>query len=315
MLNASKDIVKKVSRSKVFSANMKKFWRLYVLLFLPCVYIIVFYYWPMYGIQIAFKDFQVSKGITGSPWVGIKYFQQFFGSYVFWRVLKNTFLISFTTIAVGFPVPILLAIGMNELKCVAYKKSVQTVTYIPYFISTVVMVGIIYQVLDTRIGIINLALSNLNIQPVNFVGQSVWFLPIYVLSGIWQTAGYSSIIYLAALAGVNKELQEAATLDGASKLKRIWHIDLPHIQPTIIILMILSVGSVMNVDFQKIFLMQNALTLDVSEVISTYVYKVGLTSFQFSYAGAIGLFSSIINMILLFTVNQYAKKFSDVSIF
>ena len=315
MITASKSIEDKVGWQKALYSNIKKFWQLYVLLILPCAFIIIFFYWPMYGIQIAFKDFQVSKGIIASPWVGIKYFKQFFESYLFWRVVKNTFLISITYIIVGFPFPIILAIGLNELKSIRYKKVVQTVTYAPYFISTVVMVGILFQLLDTRIGIVNLLLSSLNIEPINFTGESGWFIPIFVISGIWQSSGYSSIIYIAALSGVNQELQEAATIDGASKLKRIWHVDIPHIQPTIIILLILSVGSIMHVDFQKIFLMQNSLILDVSEVISTYVYKVGLKSFQFSYAGAIGLFSSIINMVLLVTVNQYSKKFSDVGIF
>lgn len=293
----------------------KKYWQLYLLISLPFLFILIFNYWPIYGIQIAFKDFDFKKGMFNSPWVGLKYFYQYFNSYQFWPTLRNTLLISGISIIVGFPIPIIFAIALNELKNITYKKIVQTVTYAPYFISTVVMVGIILQVLDTRTGPINQMLVAVGLNPVNFMAEPNYFIPIFILSGIWQYTGYSSIIYISALSGVDQEQQEAAIIDGATKLKRIWYIDIPHIIPTSIILLLLSVGTILNVDFQKIFLMQNALNLATSEVLATYVYKMGLRGAQYSFSSAIGLFSSIVSFVLLLAVNQFSKKATDISLF
>lgn len=299
---------------ETFIKKQKKYWRLHVLLLLPMIYIVVFYYGPMYGIQIAFKDFRFDKGILGSSWVGLKYFEQFFSSIMFWRVMKNTLLISACTLAVCYPIPILFAIGLNELRFKKYQKFIQMATYAPYFISTVVMVGIVYQFLDSRIGPLNQIIMILGKEPVNFLSDPIYFIPIFIASSVWQMTGYSSIIYIATLTGVDVEQQEAAVIDGANKLQRIWHIDLPHLMPTAIIMLILSVGSIMNVDFQKIFLMQSPANLSETEVIATYVYKMGITKSQYGLATAVGLFSSVINVLLLLIVNKIAKKTSDISL-
>ncbi|MBP1991727.1 ABC transporter permease [Paenibacillus eucommiae] len=297
------------------SGSRLRNWQLYALLLLPVAYIGIFNYWPMYGLQLAFKDFSISKGIWDSPWVGLKHFQDFYNSYQFGKIIKNTVIISVLSTLFGFPAPIILAIALNELRSKLFSKSVQMVTYAPYFISTVVLVGMIYQFLDPQLGPLNQLMKALRMDPINFVGEPAYFIPIYVLSGMWQFTGYSAIIYLAVLSGVDPEIQEAATIDGATKLQRIWHVDLPYIMPTAMILLILSAGNALNVDFEKIFLMQNPLTLSISEVISTYVYKIGLQSALYSFATAIGLFSAVANVALLLIVNKLAKKVTGTSLF
>jgi putative aldouronate transport system permease protein len=289
--------------------QVKRSWQLLVLFSLPLAYLIIFQYWPMYGAQIAFKDFIPVKGVMGSEWVGMKHMTRFFGSYDFWRVLKNTIGLAFYHLIVGFPVPIILALGLNYVRQARFKKSVQMITYAPHFISTVVMVGMLLQFLDPRTGIVNQFLTLIGVDPVHFMAKPELFQTIYVLSDIWQNAGWGCIIYLAALAGVSPTLHEAAVVDGASKWRRIWHIDLPGIMPVMIILLILSMGNLMQTGFEKVYLMQNPVNITTSEVIDTYVYKVGLISdgLNFSYASAIGLFKSIVNLLLLITVNQIAR--------
>lgn len=293
---------------------IRRHWQLYFLIAPVLVYFAVFHYLPMYGVQIAFKDFIGSRGIWGSPWVGFKHFERFFESYFFWRLIWNTVGISLYELAVGFPVPIILALMMNELRQGVFKRMVQTITYAPHFLSTVVLVGMIVIFLSPSTGIVNQVIRAFGGEPVYFMTEPKWFKTIYVLSGVWQQMGWSSIIYLAALTGIDPHLHEAARVDGASRLQRIWHINLPGIRPTIIILLILNVGSIMGVGFEKIFLMQNSLNREASDVISTYVYRSGILGAQYSFSAAVGLFNSVVNFILLVTVNRIARKLNETSL-
>lgn len=308
-----RNLASNVKHSSGALKQIKKHWELYIIVFLPVLYIAIFAYGPMYGVQIAFKDFIITKGINGSPWAGFKYFEQFFNTYNFWRLIGNTLGISAVSLLVGFPAPIILAIGLNEVKNSAFKKTVQMVTYAPYFISTVVLVSMMIIFLSPQ-GMINRIFQLMGAEPRNYMGEAQLFWWIYALSGIWQGAGYGAVIYLAALSGIDTQLHEAAIIDGANKVQRIWHIDIPGIMPTIIILLILNAGQIMNVGFEKVFLMQNPLNLRTSEVISTYVYKTGLVGAQYSFATAVGLFNSAINLILIVTVNQIAKRVSETSL-
>ncbi|WP_422661137.1 ABC transporter permease [Paenibacillus sp. EC2-1] len=291
--------------------KMRIHWPLYVLLLPPIIYVAIFNYLPMYGVLLAFKQYKPLEGIIGSPWVGFSHFEQFFSSPSSWRIINNTILISLYSLVAGFPLPILLAVALNEVRIQWFKKSVQMLTYAPYFISSVVLVGIVMQVLDPRIGLVNQFIQLFGGEPINFMGEPQSFRSIYVWMGIWQGTGYGAIIYLAALAGVSKDLQEASIIDGASKVRRIWHVDLPSIRPTIVILLVLSIGGIMSVGFETIYLMQNNLNLSVSEIISTYVYKVGLINSNYGFSTAIGLFNSIINLILLIIANFTARKLTD----
>ncbi|WP_249716689.1 sugar ABC transporter permease, partial [Paenibacillus sp. J31TS4] len=253
---------------KPFARN----WELYVLISPVIAYYLIFEYYPMYGVQIAFKNFVATKGIWGSDWVGFRHFQRFFDGYYFWRLIKNTLGISLYQLAVGFPVPILLALMINEVRAKWFKKFIQTVTYAPHFLSTVVLVGMLIMFLSPQSGLINMIIVFFGGEPVNFMTEPGWFKSIFVLSGVWQQMGWSSIIYLAALAGIDPQLHEAARVDGATRVQRIWHVNIPGILPTIVILLILNVGSIMGVGFEKVFLMQNSLNMEASDVISTYVY-------------------------------------------
>jgi putative aldouronate transport system permease protein len=295
---------------------MGRVWQLYLLFLLPLLYVIIFKYIPMYGAQIAFKNYMVSKGFGGSEWVGIKYFSRFFNSYDFWRILKNTLSLSFYTLAVSFPIPIFLALSLNMVENRRFKNAVQLITYAPYFISLVVMVGLIMQFLNPRFGIVNEIIGWFGIEPVNFMGRPEWYQSIYVWSNVWQNAGFSCIIFLAVLSTIDPALHEAAVVDGASKMQRLRHIDLPGIMPIAIILLILNTGQMMETGFEKALLMQNTVNLRTSEIIDTYVYKIGLASqaMNFSYATAIGLFKSVISLILLLIVNYTAKKAGQESL-
>ncbi|GAA4837865.1 ABC transporter permease subunit [Paenibacillus vulneris] len=300
-------------RSRALKAIIRH-WQLYLLITPVLVYFIVFHYFPMYGVQIAFKDFIATKGIGGSPWVGFKHFLRFFDSYFFWRLLKNTLGISLYELAVGFPVPIVLALLINEVRHSGFKRWVQTVTYAPHFLSTVVLVGLVIMFLSPTSGIVNTMIQAFGGEPISFMTKPEWFKTVYVLSGVWQQMGWSSIIYLAALAGIDPGLHEAAKVDGATRLQRIWHINLPGIMPTVVILLILNIGSLMGVGFEKVFLMQNSLNNESSDVISTYVYRSGLLGSQYSFAAAVGLFNSVVNFILLLTVNRIAKAVNQASL-
>lgn len=268
----------------------------------------------MYGIQIAFKDFIATKGIWGSPWIGSEHFERFFNSYYFWRLIKNTLGIGLYSLALGFPIPILLALLMNEVRAERFKKFVQTITYAPHFLSTVVVVGMMMIFLSPRYGIINHFIEMFGGKPINFLAEPSWFKSLYVLSDVWQTMGWSSIIYLAALAGIDNQLHEAARVDGATRLQRIWHINIPGIMPTIIILLILNIGSIMGVGFEKVLLMQNNLNMESSDIIATYVYRMGIQNAEYSFSAAIGLFNSVINFVLLVSVNFISRRVSQTSL-
>ncbi len=280
----------------------------------PLLFFLLFKYYPMLNAVLAFKDYNVIKGIWGSPWVGLKNFKLFFDNPIFWSLLKNTLLLSGYLLLAGFPVPILLALMLNEVRGGRFKRIVQLVSFAPYFISTVVMVSIIMLFLAPRLGFANLALNALGMESVNFLGEPGYFRSIYVWSDIWQTAGYTAVIYLAALAGIDPTLYEAAKVDGASRFQKIRHVDLPGIMPTIVIVLILNVGNVMALGFEKVYLLQNPLNIVNSEIIATYVYSIGLLNANYSFATAVGLFNSFVNLILLVLVNSLAKRFSSSSI-
>lgn len=299
-----------------FLWGIRRNWSLYLMVAFPIIYVIIFDYIPMYGAQIAFKNFKIAKGIGGSEWVGLKHFVKFVSNYNFGNILKNTLAISLYSLAT-FPLAIFFAVLLNYVTSNKFKKTVQMVTYMPHFISTVVMVGIIVQFLDAGSGAINAFIELFGGEAKNWLGYPEYFRHIYIWSGVWQGLGYSSIIYIAALAGVPTELHEAAIVDGATIPQRIWHIDLPMIKPTIVIQLILKCGSIFSVGHEKVFLMQNNLNSPASEIISTYVYKQGLASTtpQYSYGAAIGLMVSIVNLILLLIVNKIADKLSDTALF
>ncbi|MEK3912793.1 sugar ABC transporter permease [Paenibacillus sp. FSL H7-0331] len=296
--------------------QMRHDYQLYVIILLPVAWLILFHYVPMFGLQLAFKNFRITDGIWGSPWAGLGYFEKFFYSYQFTKIVGNTLIISFYELLAGFPLPIVLALALNATLRTKFKQTVQFVTYMPFFISTVVMVGMILQFLNPRVGIVNTGIGLFGMDAINFMGDPNWFKSIYVWSGIWQTTGWGTIIYLAALSGISPEIHEAATIDGATRLQRIRHVDIPGILPTIVTLLILHAGSIMGIGFEKIYLMQNPLNISSSEVISTYVYSVSLASSapNYSYATAIGLFNSVVNMIIILTVNQIAKKVGQTSL-
>lgn len=294
--------------------RISKSWQLYVILLLPLLWVLIFSYGPMYGLQLAFKRYSPRLGIWGSQSVGLAYFNQFFSSRISLQIIWNTFVLSMYSIIASFPIPILLAVALTEIKAQSYKRFVQMVVYAPYFISTVVLVGMMMLLLETRVGIVNRLMGLVGIGPVNFMGRPDLFRSVYVWSGVWQTSGYSCIIYIAALSGISKEMQEAAVIDGASKLQRIWHVDLPTIKPTITIILILGFGYTMSLGFEKVFLMQNSLNTATSEIISTYVYKVGMQSNNFGLSTAISLLNSVINLILLLMANAIAKRLGEASL-
>lgn len=295
-------------------AKIKRNYQLYLLILPTFIYFIIFKYVPMYGVLIAFKDYSPVKGILGSPWVGLKFFERFFNSYQFVNLIKNTISLSVVQLIVTFPLPIILALMLNQLAREKMKKFMQTVVYAPYFISTVVLVGMMFVFLNPDYGIINGFIKALGGKPIYFFASSGWFQPLYVLSSVWQGTGFGAVIYIAGLASIDPQLHEAAIVDGASKFRRILTIDLPGIAPIIIIQLILAIGGVMNVGFEKAFLMQTSLNVDASEIIQTYVYKVGLQQAQYEFATAVGLFQSVINMVLLVTVNKIVKRFSENSL-
>ncbi|KRF43673.1 ABC transporter permease [Paenibacillus sp. Soil787] len=287
---------------------------LYLLLLPTLAYFFIFHYFPMYGLQIAFKNFNPIKGMAESPWVGFDNFERFFESYQLFTIIRNTLGISIYELLVAFPAPIILALMINQLTSDRFKRIVQTITYAPHFISTVVVVGIVYLLLSPKTGAVNSLLGLFGIEPIFFMGSADWFKTVFVFSGVWQNVGWGTIIYLAALTAVNPDLHEAATVDGASKLQRVFHIDIPSIMPTVIIMLIMNMGHMMSVGFEKVYLMQNQLNVDSSETIQTYVYKAGLVQAQYSYASAIGLFNTVINFVLLISVNKIAKSLKQTSL-
>ena len=287
---------------------------LYLLLLPSFIIMFIFTYLPMYGVVIAFKDFTPAKGIMGSSWAGFKYFKQYFNSFQFWPTIKNTLILSIYSIVVTFPLPIVLALICNQMRTGKFKKVFQVSTYLPHFISTVVMCGMIILFLSPSSGVIAKLLSLIGIQMPNVMGSAGAFPSVYVWTEVWQHLGWDSILYIAALAAIDPSLYEAATMDGASKWQKMLKIDIPLLMPTATVMFILRMGSVMNVGFEKVYLLQNNLNTASSEIISTYVYKMGLVSSQYSLSSAIGLINNLINLILLVTVNYISKKMSDTSL-
>ena len=286
-----------------------------LLIVLPVViHYLIFVYYPMYGNIIAFKDYSPVLGINGSEWVGFEYFLQFFRSPYFWRVLRNTLLISCYSILWGFPIPIIFALMTNDLRNGIFKRVVQAVSYIPYFISTVIICGMLVNFLSPSNGIVNTIIELFGGKPINFLMEPGWFRTVFIASGIWQGFGWSSIIYLAALTGINPELYEAATMDGASKLQQVIHVSVPCILPTIIVTFIMQIGTLMSVGYEKLILLYNPVTLDVADVISSFVYRTGLVEGNYSFGSAVGLFNSVINLLLVFLANRISKKASEVSL-
>lgn len=300
---------------KKIRLELQRYGALYVMLLIPLVILILFKYMPMYGVQIAFKDYKISRTIESSPWVGFKYFIKFFNSFQFKQILTNTLSINLYSLAT-FPLSLLFALMVHYIGQPKFKKTVQMVSYAPHFISRVVMCSMIIQFLDARSGLINEFLKLFGVEPANYMAKPEYFYSIYVWSDVWQKIGYNSIIYVAALAGVSQELHEAAIVDGAPIVKRIWYIDIPSVLPTFCILLIMQCGQLLNLGYEKVLLLQNNLNNDVSQVISTYSYEIGIAASrpQYSYASAIGLFTSIINMTMLFIVNKVTKKLSGNSL-
>lgn len=295
--------------------EIKRNWILYLMILPVIVYFVIFRYYPMYGVTLAFKEYKIKLGIMDSPWVGFKHFNRFFSSYNFESLLKNTLVLSFYSLVVGFPIPITFALLLNYVRNAKLKKAVQMVSYAPHFLSTVVICAMISIFTTPDTGAFNLILKAFGFESVNFMGKPELFKHIYVWSGIWQEMGFSAIIYISALAGVDKEMHDAAIVDGATIVQRILHIDLPTIKPTIAMLLILRFGSIMNIGFEKVYLLQNPLNSTASSIISTYVYEVGLVDSNYGYSTAVGLFNTIINVILLITANMFSKKALDESLF
>lgn len=289
-------------------------YRLHLLLLPTVLYFALFHYAPLYGVLLAFKDYNPLQGIWGSPWVGFDHFQRFFDSYYFWTLIRNTVGISLFSLVVNFPLPILLALMLNEVRHKLFRRTVQTVTYAPHFISVVVLSGMLILFFSPQNGLIGQLIVLFGGEPVSLLTRPEWFKTLYVFSGVWQEIGWWSIIYLAALAGIDPQLHEAAKIDGASIVRRIWHINLPGIRPVMVILLILSMGGVLSVGFEKIYLLQNPLNLESSEVIATYVYKIGLLQAQYDFSTAVNLFNSAINFALLVTVNRLARRINDSSL-
>lgn len=307
--------VKQKGKKKGAMFWLKRNWQLWVLLLPTLVYIAVFCYQPMYGALIAFKDFNPRLGIMGSPWAGLKYFEQFFSTSIFFKTLKNTILLSLFNLLWSFPIPVIFALLLNQVKNKKFKSFIQAVTYAPNFISVVVLVGMITLFLAPGSGWLTRIFGAFGAKDSLYLVRPEYFRTIYIASGIWQGMGFNSIIFLAALTGVSPELHESAMIDGAGIAKRIWHIDLPAIKPTIVIMLIMAIGNILSVGYEKVYLLQNGMNLEVSEIISTYVFKTGIRSAQYSFATAVGLFNSVVNLILLLIANIVAKKTTETSLF
>ena len=300
--------------ARLLRRSARKYWDLYLLLIPVLVYFILFKFLPMYGLQISFRDYQPRKGFFGSEWVGLKHFARFFSSYNCWNIIGNTLILSMLTLLFCFPLPIVLALLLNEMRNGAYKKVVQTATYAPHFLSTVVVVGMVTAFCSPSTGIVNVIIRAFGGEPIYFMAKKEWFRPLYIISEVWTSMGWDSIIFLSALAGVDVQMYEAARIDGASRTKQLLYITLPSIVPTIAVMLILNCGRVMNIGFEKVFLMQTDLNLSVSEVISTFVYRQGIISTQTSYATAVGLMNSGVNFLLVLLVNEISKRVSEVGL-
>lgn len=298
---------------KSLGRRMLDHWQIYLLVAPAVIYIFLFNYLPMVGLQIAFRDYRASKGIWGSQWVGLKYFIKFFNYPNCWKIIRNTLVLSLYSLAT-FPLSIIAALLINELRSVSYKKVVQMVTYAPHFISTVVICSMITLFMNQSSGLINNVIAALGGKHVDFLGTAAYFPHIYVWSGVWQNLGWGTIIYLATLSAVSPELHEAAYLDGANRMQIILHVNIPCILPTVVIMLIMNCGTILSVGFEKVYLLQNALNLDTSQTISTYNYELGLLGGQYSYTTAIGLFNTVVNVVMLTIVNTVSRRVSEISL-
>ena len=310
------NVVNNRERLKTNAKRTLKAWQLYVLLIPALLWAVIFAYYPMYGVVIAFKDYKIRAGILGSPWADplLTYFQQFFSTSIALNAIKNTIVISLESLVIAFPIPIIFALLLNQIRGDRVKKTIQTISYAPYFMSNVVVVSII-SVFFAANGVVNNLVTSAGGKETLFTSLPEWFRTLFIGSNIWQTMGFNAVIFIAALTAISPDYYEAATIDGASRFQRILYIDIPMILPTIILMLILQIGNIMNVGYEKAYLMQNGSNTIVSELISTYVYKVGLQTAQYSFATAVGLFNSVVYFIILVTANFVAKKVSDISIF
>lgn len=294
--------------------HLRNEWQLYVMLLPTIIWFIVFLYKPMYGLQIAFKDYSIFRGVAGSPWVGLEHFQTLFGSDQFLRAIKNTIIISALSLCFGFPMPIILALMFNEITHQLFKKTAQTIVYLPHFISTVIIAGIVMTAFSPSAGIVNTFIQWLGFEPIYFLIKPEWFRPIFIGSGIWQEAGFSSIVFLAAIAGVSPSLYESAVVDGASRWQMMWKITLPSILPTIIIMLIIRIGNLLEVGFELIILLYQPSTYETGDVINTLIYRQGLQGAQYDLAAAAGLFNAVVAFVLVMTANTISKRYSRTSL-
>ena len=302
------------SRRQRIGDHLRREWQLYLMLAPTLIWLLLFLYKPMYGLQIAFKDYSIFRGIDGSPWIGLEHFQTLFGNDQFLRAIKNTVLISLWSLLIGFPVPILLALMFNEITNALFKRVAQTVVYLPHFISSVIIAGIVITAFSPSSGVVNAIVTFFGGDPVYFLTKPEWFRPIFIGSGIWQEAGFSSIVYLAAIAGVSPTLYESAVIDGASRWQMMWRITLPSIMPTIIIMLIIRIGNVLEVGFEMIILLYQPATYQTADVINTFIYRQGLQGGQYDLAAAAGLFNAVVAFALVMTANTISKRYSRTSL-
>ena len=297
------------SNKRTAGKYLKKYWQYYLLMFVPLIYYLIFKYVPMAGNVIAFRRYRAGGNIFGSEWSGLKYSKQFITDQTFWRAFKNTLVLNISYLLVRFPLTLIFALLLNEIQNLKWKKFVQTVSYLPHFISMVIVTGMIRELISMS-GPINAFIQKIGGQPVSFIAQAEWFTPIFVLSGVWQALGWGTILYLAAMAGINPSLYEAAEVDGANHFQRVWHVTIPCILPTITTLLILDIGGLVGsgASFEKVYLLYNPMVYETADIISTFVYRIGLNSGNYSYATAVGLFEAILNLFLLTFANKISKK-------
>ncbi|CTQ34745.1 ABC transporter permease [Jannaschia rubra] len=301
-------------RIRKIGGHLRQEWQLYVMLIPTVVWLVVFLYKPMYGLQIAFKDYSIFRGVADSPWIGFEHFQTLFGSDQFLRALKNTVIISFYSLLFGFPMPILLALMFNEILNQTFRKTAQTIVYLPHFISSVIIAGIVITAFSPSAGIVNTILGWFGMDSIYFLTRPEWFRPIFVGTGIWQEAGFQSIVYLAAIAGVSPTLYESAVVDGASRWQMVWKITVPSIMPTIIIMLIIRIGNILEVSFEMIILLYQPATYQTADVVNTYIYRQGLQGGQYDFAAAAGLFNAVVAFVLVMTANTISRRYSRTSL-
>ncbi len=306
--------VSQPSKLERFGDHMRREWQLYVMLLPLVIWLFVFLYKPMYGLQIAFKDYSIFRGVAGSPWVGFEHFERLFSNEQFLRALKNTVVISFYSLLFGFPMPIILALMFNEILNKTFKKTSQTLVYLPHFISSVIIAGIVITAFSPSAGIVNTVMGWFGLEPIYFLTKPEWFRPIFIGTGIWQESGFQSIVYLAAIAGVSPTLYESAVVDGASRWQMMWKITIPSILPTIIIMLIIRIGNILEVSFEMVILLYQPATYETADVVNSYIFRQGIQAGQYDFAAAAGLFNAVIAFALVMTANTISKRYSRTSL-